>query len=268
MSNMYFSPPVFRNMPPGVKGLLVACLAGFFLPRLSGPEITGLFGLVPRQVTGEFWVWQLVTYLFLHGGVFHLLLNMFALWMFGRVIEFHWGTREFIKYFFFTGICAGALNLLLSPNSTIPIIGASGAIYGLLVAFAVLFPDAVLYLYFFIPLRAKQAVILFAVLELMAGFASMGHGIANFAHLGGIVAGYIYLKKWQALSGVRNLFRRISAKKTVHKQEKRARRQVDLSREVDRILDKIIVQGTDSLTEDEKQIMRKYSSMKKGTPNA
>ncbi len=175
-----------------VHYLILANLVVFAL-QLFVPRLTWQLALTPADVTQRFYLWQLVTSMFLHDGIWHILFNMLALWMFGLDIERVWGPRRFLYYYFFTGIGAGLLYVVVNPFSWVPSIGASGAIYGVLLAFAVLFPDRTVFLYFF-PLPARYAVI---VMGLLAFFASVGGyqpGINNIAHLGGILFGLLYLK--------------------------------------------------------------------------
>jgi membrane associated rhomboid family serine protease len=260
MINQPFS---FRALPPAIRALIVVNVAAFVVQRFAGGDMVSVLGLVPARVLQDLWLWQLGTYMFLHGGFFHLLLNMFVLWTFGREIENTWGSLSFLWYYAICGLGGAVLNVLLSPHSTAPSIGASGAIYGVLVAFAVLFPQAVVYLYFVIPLRAKQMVILFAALEFLAGFSGTPSGVANLAHLGGMATGFLYLKsgyyRWR-LSLFPKKFGRWFRERSEQKNEVKFH---DLSQEVDRILDKISRQGVDSLTPEEQELMRRYSRMKK-----
>src|SRR5436853_6402859 len=121
---------------PAVRTLVIACVVGFLLQifdRLSGaPSLADKFGLVPVEVTQKYYLWQLVTYMFLHGGFFHILFNMFGLYMFGSELEQYWGTRQFTKYFFLCGIGGALLTVLLGPADLVTTIGASGAIFGIL----------------------------------------------------------------------------------------------------------------------------------------
>src|SRR5688572_1522212 len=172
-----------------IKWIIIFSGVILVLQQVIGPILIGLFGLTPVMVLQHYFAWQLLTYLFLHGGVFHWLFNMFILWMFGRELEVRWGTPFFLKYFFICGIGAGLCVLALSPTSSIPTIGASGAVFGILVAFAKAFPQAVLYLYFMVPVKAWQAVALFGFIELFAGLNGGGAGLARFAHLGGMLTG-------------------------------------------------------------------------------
>ena len=204
-------------------------------------------------------VWQLFTYMFLHGGFFHFLLNMFLLWMFGSELERHFGSREFLKYYCITGVGAGVLTLLASPHSLIPTVGASGAIYGLLLAYALYFPNRLIYLWFLIPIKAKHLVIFFGIIEFFFALSHAPSGIAHFAHLGGILVGFLYLKTrrravWSWLRW-----------KWMHWWASRREEQIsDLQREVDRILEKISDQGIESLTEREKQILNRASKLYEG----
>ncbi len=186
--------------------LLIAWNVIFFLiPLIAGRIVRGLdlaivyyMGLIPQQVTGHGWIWQLVTYMFLHGSFFHILLNMLALWMFGSEIEYLWGSKRFLQYYFITGIGAALTNTIVQPHSMVPIIGASGAIYGLLLAYGMYFPDRRIYLYFLIPIQAKYFVIIFGGLELLEAFSRSRDGVAHIAHLGGLLFGFIYIKGYRA----------------------------------------------------------------------
>ena len=157
-----------------MKALIGANVLMFFAQTFQ-PVLTGLFGLEPSYVVRYGWVWQLGTYMFLHGGLFHILFNMLALWMFGTELERMWGTRYFLKFYFVTGIGAGILTVLFSllPFSASQqlyasnVIGASGAIYGLLLAYALYFPDRPIYLYFVFPIPAKIFVLIMGVIALL-----------------------------------------------------------------------------------------------------
>ncbi len=136
--------------------------------------------------------------MFLHGSLWHIAFNMLALWMFGSQLEFVWGARRFIQYYFFTGIGAGITNAILQPHSSTPIIGASGAIYGLLLAYGMFFPNRQILIYFLFPMKAKHFVILFGAIELLSSMPLLGNlsdGVAHLAHLGGLLFGFLYLKR-------------------------------------------------------------------------
>ncbi|OFW17841.1 MAG: hypothetical protein A3F69_05715 [Acidobacteria bacterium RIFCSPLOWO2_12_FULL_66_10] len=165
------------------------------------PVLVPRLGLVPTYVMGRLWIWQLATYMFLHGGMFHIVFNMLALWMFGTELERIWGTRNFLKFYFVTGIGAGALTVAFSllpfefaqQLQLSVVIGASGAVYGLLLAYAMYFPDRQVYMYFVFPIPARIFV---AIMGAIAFFSSLGDagGVANATHLGGLLVGYLYLK--------------------------------------------------------------------------
>jgi membrane associated rhomboid family serine protease len=183
---------------PAVKALVIACVVAFFLQhfdQFSGaPSLTYKFGLTPADVTQRYYLWQLATYIFLHGGFFHILFNMFGLYMFGSELESLWGTREFTKFFFLCGIGGGLASVLVSPHSSASIIGASGAIFGLLVAYGALFPDRLIYLYMVIPIKAKWFVIIFGGINFLSALSVSNSGVAYVTHVGGMVVGFVYLK--------------------------------------------------------------------------
>lgn len=265
-SDFSFSPIGGQYFRGAVKWLIIANIAVFFIQMLWGRQCEMLFGLVPAFVWQKLMIWQLFSYMFLHGGVFHLLFNMFLIWMFGRSIESQWGTSAFLKYYVLTGLGAGLLTILFTPNASIPTIGASGAVYGLLVAFAMMYPSATIYLYFFIPVTARQMVIFLAVIEFFASASGTPDGIARFAHLGGMLFGYLYLKFGDRFRiQFKGLFRGGSSPsfgRKTHGKKRRTGTFDDLSDEVNKILDKILVKGPGSLTKEEEEIMRRYSKRK------
>jgi membrane associated rhomboid family serine protease len=182
-----------------VKCLIIANVAMYLVSLVYGPVVSYL-AFTPIEVIERYRVWQLATYMFLHGGIFHILFNMLALWMFGTELERIWGTRYFLKFYFVTGIGAGALTVLFSllpfefaeaiwyPTT----VGASGAIYGLLLAYALYFPDRpILMIVFWVP--AKVCVAILAGIALITSLSEVG-GVANATHLGGLVVGYLFLK--------------------------------------------------------------------------
>jgi len=271
--NFWNDPLDLRRMPSAVKSLLIANTAVFLLGHLARGEFYSLFGLVPQHLIFDRWIWQPFTYLFIHGSVTHLLFNLFALWMFGVPVEAQWGAADFLKYYFLCGLGAAALQVALGPHSTVPVIGASGAIYGILVAFAMLYPDAVVYLYFFIPVKAAYMALIFGAIEFFTGVSGANTGIANFAHLGGMVTGYLYLRWWwvakirikAAFSDVRRgsgLSLRPAAKRSTARKPSASQEEPPMS-EIDRILDKILVSGLDSLSEQERATMKRYSERMK-----
>ena len=202
-----------QRWTPAVKILIITCIVAFFLQifdRVSGgPSFTQKFGLTPSLVTHSLYLWQLVTYIFLHdtGSFFHILFNMLALWMFGSELESTWGTRQFTKFFFICGIGAGLLTVLLSPNSMTTTIGASGAIYGILAAYAILFPNRII-IFIIFPIPAKWFVLGLGVMAFMSSLSATGSGIAHVAHLGGMLCGLIYLKGGRFIPDLRNRYDR------------------------------------------------------------
>jgi membrane associated rhomboid family serine protease len=224
----YYRPPTqFSVFPPVIKNLLI--INGlFFLAKMVAipeqgtllsqvlsymalyPPGSGDFGLTLFGQQGQipgFWPWQLVTYSFLHGGVGHILFNMFGLWMFGVQIENRWGSQRFAIFYFACVIGAAVLHLFM-VSAAVPTVGASGGVFGVLLAFGLLFPNQPIYLYFMFPIKAKWLVTGLILLELFYGFSGSQTGVANFAHLGGALVGFImtqyYRGKLPALKPDRN----------------------------------------------------------------
>jgi membrane associated rhomboid family serine protease len=192
-------------MPPVTTALIVANVAIYFLQQVL-PGLIGPFALWPldaARMSGghiSFQPWQLVTYAFLHGGLTHLLFNMFALYMFGSAMEQVVGARRYVNYYFVCVITAALAQLLVSSlmGGMYPTVGASGGVFGLLLAYAVFFPrNRVMLLFPPIPLPARVFVILYAVLELVLGVTGSQEGVAHFAHLGGLVGGALMLYYWR-----------------------------------------------------------------------
>jgi len=156
------------------------------------------FALRSSDVIYRFYIWELVTYLFLHGGWFHIIFNLFALWMFGSDLESLWGSKKFLFYYFLTGIGAGILDVTLTalfpPTTPTATIGCSGAVYGLLLAYGMIFPDRPIYLYMIIPIKAKWFVAIMGAIEFVSSFSTPGSGVSHVAHLGGMLFGFLYLR--------------------------------------------------------------------------
>ena len=303
-----------RNLPIVTKNLLIINLLAFaakFVLERQGIFLNDIFGL-HFFVASDFHFYQLFTYIFMHAGFEHIFFNMFALWMFGVVVEQMWGARRFLFYYLVCGIGAGVLQEVsqfgslyvtlsssgmpfefadlfhLSPADTHALnawntVGASGAVYGILLAFGMLFPDQRIFIFPLpIPIKAKWFVIFYVVIELFSALGTSNSQVAHFAHLGGMLFGYLLIRYWQKRpnpSGNRThnlaqeMFNRMAGnrfrnKKTSHEDEyvpyeeepvhretdheynERKHREED---EIDRILDKIRKSGYDSLTEDEKK---------------
>lgn len=206
MARYPYSPRVSYTFGPGtvssgIKTLIWANVAVFIVTSLV-PELTLYFGLAPVAVFEQWWIWQPVTYMFLHGGLFHILFNMLALWMFGADLERLWGTTFFYKYYFITGVGAGLTTLAVSLLPTQPgtqmyysvTVGASGAVYGLLLAYAMYYPDRPIYMYLLFPIPAKYFVMIIGAIAFMSSASASQGGVAHIAHLGGLLWGYVYLK--------------------------------------------------------------------------
>jgi membrane associated rhomboid family serine protease len=189
------------GISPAIKMLIAANVAVFLLGWFS-PQVALWLGLRPADVIGEQRIWQLVTYMFVHGGIGHILFNMLALWMFGVELERMWGTRFFLKYYFACGLGAAAATMIL-PFLPLPIfdgmynaitMGASGAIYGVLLAYGMYFPNRPIYIYFVFPVPAKYFVMIMGAISLLMSVSGANDGTAHTAHLAGLIVGYLYLK--------------------------------------------------------------------------
>lgn len=226
-----FRPGSFQMIPPVIKNLIIinglVFLAQYTLGQQVDLKLQDLLGLHDLHST-LFRPHQLVTYMFLHGGWEHIFFNMFALWMFGAVLENYWGGKRFLIFYMISGIGAGLLHLAVLYHEMAPIadqihyqiqglpldqqqellnsvqnplngatIGASGAIFGCLAAFGYLFPNQYIYLYFFVPIKVKWAVLGYAAIELFSGIrASAGDNVAHWAHLGGGLVGLLLVIYW------------------------------------------------------------------------
>ena len=208
---------------PGVKLIVLVCSGVFLIQTLLGMLapvgatiwLLKWFALIPEAVMHHIppRIWQPFTYIFLHGGLWHLLINMLMLWMFGRDLELAWGKRRFLNYFFLCGAGAGLIEVIVktvpvffgAQPSLTPTIGASGAIFGILMANAVLFPDRRIWLIplpITIPMRPYVAVM--GAIEFFSTIGSGGDNVSHICHLGGMLIGYIYLRRGSFLYGVRN----------------------------------------------------------------
>ena len=206
---------------PGVKMLVLVCTGVFlvqtlnwlFLPLGATSWFNHAFGLVPLGPIPGLRLWQPFTYIFLHGGLFHLLINMLMLWMFGRELELVWGKKRFLNYFFLCGVGAGIITILVKVAPLlwgvrpldIPTIGASGAIFGILIANAILFPDRQIWLFplpITIPMRPFVAVM--GAIEFFSTLGAGGDRVSHLCHLGGMLIGWLYLRRGSFLFRVRN----------------------------------------------------------------
>jgi membrane associated rhomboid family serine protease len=277
----------FRFFPPVIKNILIITVGMFVVQNFveSGIQFNGeplqyyfarYLYLLPFD--RGFLPWQLITYMFLHGGFMHLFFNMLMLSMFGMELENSWGSRKFLAMYLGAGIAAGLANLFIAPllTGSGPTIGASGGVYAVLVAFAMMFPDRYVYLYFFVPVRAKYLISFFILLELFNGISGTSDGIAHIAHLGGAILGavWVLLERRGSLDA---WFSKIASKgvtghgssfgsaprdaKFYEFTESRPNQpsgdqKYDASQKaIDDILDKISVSGYGSLSEKEKHIL-------------
>lgn len=193
-----------RNIPTITKNLLiinVLMFAAYFVFSRLNIDLNSLLGLHFFLVS-DFHLYQLVTYMFMHAGLSHIFFNMFALWMFGRIVETVWGPKRFLTYYLTCGIGAGLIQTAVHANefalNTWTTVGASGAIYGILLAFGMLFPEERIFIFPLpVPIKAKWFVAIYAVLELSLGPGMPGDSVAHFAHLGGMLFGYLLIRYWQ-----------------------------------------------------------------------
>jgi membrane associated rhomboid family serine protease len=260
----------FDQLTPGVKSILVINVAVYLLDLVFPGYIKPLFALTPVVVLSKYWVWQIVTYAFVPPNGWELFLNMFALWLFAPHVESQWGTKYFMRFYLLCVIGAAGAQFLLAPES--PVMGASGGIYGLLLAFGFLFPDAIIYLFFVFPVRAIQAVMFIALLLLVAALGSGGARLAQLAQLAGMLTGFLILKVpvwaerarlWQADRRFRNPRGGTPKRRTPITEFEVHDPYAEMRAEVDRILDKITSHGVDSLSNAERETMRKYGERKK-----
>ena len=186
-------PPI----PPITKYLMLACTAIFCVQQIV--FLNGLFALFPLG-SGNFMPWQVVTYAFLHGSLLHLFFNMLGLWMFGSELERVWGQRRYLQFYFASVLAAAATQLLVAAmtGSVYPTVGASGGLFGLLLAFGMMFPNRMIVpLIPPIPMKAKVFVAIYGALELLLGVSGAASGVAHFAHLGGMLGGYLMIRYWR-----------------------------------------------------------------------
>ncbi len=183
-------------LSPAIK-ILIIVNVGAFLLSLAVPGVIMALGFQPQAIVQQLSIWRFATYMFLHGDLMHLLFNMLSLWMFGTELERTWRTRFFTKYYFVTGIGAAVITFLWSLSS-LPyadsiyysvVIGASGAVYGVLLAYGLTFPHRPIYLYFIFPIQAKYFVMIVGAIAFLSSIGSSGSGIAHTAHLGGLLVG-------------------------------------------------------------------------------
>ena len=236
------------------------------IPMLNElPFATYWFGLTPYLVVGKFYVWQIFTYMFLHGDFVHIFFNMYALLLFGMPVEQLWGSKKFLIYYFFTGVGAGitilVMNLFLGDiGFFIPTIGASGAVFGLLLAFGMLFPDAELLVFFFFPMKAKYLVVLYGGIELYLQITSGGtSSISHLGHLGGLLFGLIYffVTRRRGIEFKAKKIKAVLQNELNKRKDDMASQSTNQDRALLNILEKIKKGGVSSLTDDELQFIKR-----------
>ena len=261
------------GVTPVVKRLLIANVAVFFVGFAIGHEFfLQWLSFNPSRVLTR--PWGLITYMFVHADLMHLLLNMLVLFFFGPPLEGRWGSREFAKYYLICGLGGAGLSFLFM-SSGVPIVGASAAVYGLMLAFAMNWPDSPIYVWGIFPVKAKWLVAFLFVVSLFSAFGSPGGPIAHFAHLGGLAAGFVYLKlDWKPSQKLDQLRRatRVRRLAIVPRDEEEERSRPSAGRAawapgderrmldaVDQVLDKISAQGMSSLTLEERRLLDEVS---------
>lgn len=260
------------RLTPMVKRLLIANAVVFGITLLVGQRfIFDWFAFQPTRIFIR--PWGVVTYMFVHGGFMHVAVNMLVLFFFGPPLESRWGSKEFLKFYMICGLGGVALSYLFLPAA---VVGASAAVYGVMLAFAMNWPDSPIYVWGIFPVKAKWLVAFLFVITLMSAFSgSQGSGIAHFAHLGGIAAGFLYLKSdWRPKQKARVLREKASGTRRrlaiVPREEREARREARaqernledekaLYDQVDAVLDKISAQGMSALTPEELRLLDQMS---------
>ncbi|MEX0935882.1 MAG: rhomboid family intramembrane serine protease [Gemmatimonadota bacterium] len=264
------------QLTPWVKRLLIANTFVFLLTMIVGQNLLfNWFGFSPSDALTR--PWGAVTYMFLHGGIWHLLANMIGLFFFGPPLESRWGSSEFLKYYLLCGLGGVVLSFVFAPAGTI--IGASAAVYAIMLAFAWHWPEVPIYIWGIFPVKAKWVVAAAFVLVFINAFGGAGGGVAHFAHLGGLLTGLGYLKFGGQLgaklgemrsSSSSERFAIVPRKESREEEDGRSsrksqgrprsmRKEEELLDEVDRILDKISARGMSALTEEERKVLDEVS---------
>ena len=257
------------GLTPWVKRLLIANGALFLVLWATRGALIPALEFTPRLALVR--PWTFLTYMFVHAGFWHLFFNLLALFFFGPPLEERWGPREFLKYYLVCGLGGALLSFAFAWNASI--VGASAAVYGIMLAFALYWPDAPIYVWGIFPVKAKWLVLFFGALSLLGAFGAGGDGVAHFAHLGGLAAGFLYLKAGGAaaaqLARLRKLVPRrrftvIPGQQAAAGPARRAgrrdrREEQRLQDEVDRVLEKISTSGLASLTPEERRLLDEVS---------
>ena len=254
-----YKPSIFTD---AIKVLISVNFAIFILQSISTSEIMFFsnFGLVPKLVWSQLKIWQPFTYMFFHGDIWHVLINMFVLWMFGSELERAWGKKQFLRFYFITGVGSGLGTMLFGLHSIVPIVGASGAIYGVLLAYGVMFPNRTVYLYGIIPIKSIWFVIGIGAIAFFSSFNNFTN-ISHLTHLFGMIIGYFYLKRpvhFRALWF--SVFKKVLEYR-IQNQEKKISHSIEMEKDLNSLLDKINKEGFSSLTEEEEERLYKNSKV-------
>ena len=245
-------------MTPWVQRLLIANVLMFFV-QMTMPGLANLLVFDPRHVLTQ--PWTLITYMFLHGGFAHIIFNMLTLWFAGPMVEERLGPQRFITLYLVSGVAGALLSLLLARNTSV--IGASAAIFGVLMALARFWPRMRIMIYGILPIEARWLVLIYAAYDLVSGYGGQRGGIANFAHLGGLAGGLLYLLYLERTQGSKKFLKRSTPKvadpalDNWQKVDRSSIHSVN-KEEVDRILDKISASGIASLTPQERQFLSNF----------
>tara|TARA_B100000287_G_C20617392_1_gene774546 strand:+ start:705 stop:1550 length:846 start_codon:yes stop_codon:yes gene_type:complete len=260
-----YKPQIFTD---AIKILVSINFAIYILQSISGKEdvFFRLFGLVPSTFISDLMLWQPFTYMFLHApfyssvGISHILLNMLGLWVFGRELEQAWGKAHFLRYYFITGVGSGLITYLFQVGSDNPVIGASGAVYGVLLAYGISYPNRMLYIWGIIPVKSIWLVI---IMGSIAFFGVLGNadGISHVTHIAGMAIGYILLKKSWRWKEVLFAIRKKTIEFQVQRQEEKHVKVNMLQKDIDKILEKIQKIGFSGLSDKEKNEL--YEASKK-----
>ena len=252
-----YKPALFTS---AIKRLVSINFLIFLLQSVSKSEglFFPLFGLVPKLVWSELMIWQPVTYIFFHGGIWHVLINMFVLWMFGSELERLWGKSHFLRFYFYTGIGSGLITLLFNYQSITPIVGASGSVYGVLLAYGLTYPNRKVYLYGLIPIKSLWFVIGIGLIAFISSFNNTSQ-VSHITHISGMLIAYMLIKKPIYLNEIIFNIRKRILEYQVYNKEKKVTQHRQLEKEINRILDKINSQGFDKLSEEEQHRLYKGS---------
>jgi membrane associated rhomboid family serine protease len=288
------------SITPAVQWLIALCVAIYFLQLtvVGANDMIALLGFQARELTARWWT--AVTYMFVHGGFWHVALNMYMLFLFGPRVEREWSPAEFTRFFLLCGLGGLLLHLLLFRDGAM-LIGASAAVYGVALAYARRWPDDEIYLFAVIPLKVKWWIALLVLMDLVSGLTNERTGVAHFAHLGGFLTGYLYLRSMEALrsDGPRPRIKPVpdfgdetprAIPRGLPRQRERAdevddivakskavlaqrpsvqtlppkRQSVTVETELDGLLDKISEHGLESLTADERRLLEEASRKMRG----